>query len=89
NVGVDEINELSLHFGRGHSVKLHMGFLVIGCAVIGEITKEQSKSFKSSLNCTEYKKWVEARKSFKEHDELLSMDQADQKLENGPYKRPV
>ncbi|CAG8721155.1 9867_t:CDS:2, partial [Funneliformis mosseae] len=34
-----------------------------------------SKSFKSSLNRTEYKKWVEARKSFKEHDELLSKDQ--------------
>ncbi|CAG8710442.1 4652_t:CDS:2, partial [Funneliformis caledonium] len=40
NVGVDEINEieLSLHFRHDHLVKLHIGFLVIGCAVIGKIT---------------------------------------------------
>ena len=58
-----------------------------------QYTEEQferaSKSFKSSVNWAKYKEWVEAGKPFKEHDELLSIDQADQKLENGSYNRPV
>ncbi|PKY60932.1 hypothetical protein RhiirA4_485253 [Rhizophagus irregularis] len=57
-----------------------------------QYTEEQleraSKSFKSSVNWAKYKEWVEAGKPFKEHDELLSIDQADQKLENGFYNRP-
>ncbi|GBB86587.1 hypothetical protein RclHR1_00130028 [Rhizophagus clarus] len=49
-----------------------------------------SKNFKSSINWIKYKEWVEAGKPFKEHDELLSINQTDQKLENGSfYNRPV
>uniref|UniRef100_U9SKN4 Uncharacterized protein n=1 Tax=Rhizophagus irregularis (strain DAOM 181602 / DAOM 197198 / MUCL 43194) TaxID=747089 RepID=U9SKN4_RHIID len=54
-----------------------------------EQLKRASKSFKSSVNWAKYKEWVEAGKPFKEHNELLSIDQADQKLENSSYNRPV
>ncbi|CAB5184606.1 unnamed protein product [Rhizophagus irregularis] len=55
-----------------------------------QFTEEQlaraSKNIKSSVNWTEYDKWVKAGKPFVEHDELMFIDQ---KRENGTYRRPT
>ncbi|CAB5155640.1 hypothetical protein RhiirA5_361275 [Rhizophagus irregularis] len=55
-----------------------------------QFTKEQlaraSKSIKSSVNWTEYNKWVKAGKPFVEHDELMFIDQ---KRKNGSYRKPT
>ncbi|PKY46034.1 hypothetical protein RhiirA4_460785 [Rhizophagus irregularis] len=40
--------------------------------------EEASKNFKSSVNWTSYKKWIEDREPFVEHDEVIN----DLKLEN-------
>ena len=49
----------------------------------GELEKA-SKSFKSSVNWTEYNKWVEAGRPYEEHDEVLM----NLELKNGsPQKR--
>ena len=49
-----------------------------------EELEKASKSIKSSVNWTEYNKWVEAGRPFQEHDEIIM----NQKLENGsPHKR--
>ncbi|GBB85499.1 hypothetical protein RclHR1_01200013 [Rhizophagus clarus] len=49
-----------------------------------EELQEASKLIHSSVDWTEYNKWVEAGEPFKEHDELLPMNQ---KLENGSTQR--
>ncbi|PKK58754.1 hypothetical protein RhiirC2_795816 [Rhizophagus irregularis] len=53
-------------------------------------TEEQlaraSKSIKSSVNWTEYDKWVKAGKPFVEHDKLMFIDQ---KRKNGSYRKPT
>ncbi|PKY60666.1 hypothetical protein RhiirA4_412779 [Rhizophagus irregularis] len=49
-----------------------------------EELQEASRISHSSVNWTEYYKWVEAGEPFKEHDELMSMNQ---KLENGSTQR--
>lgn len=55
-----------------------------------QFTKQQlaraSKSIKSSVNWTEYNKWVKAGKPFVEHDELMFIDQ---KRKNGSYRKPT
>jgi hypothetical protein len=49
-----------------------------------EELEKVSKSFKSSVNWTEYNKWVKAGRPFQEHDEIIMK----QKLKNGsPHKR--
>ncbi|CAB4434912.1 unnamed protein product [Rhizophagus irregularis] len=49
-----------------------------------EELQEASKISHSSVNWTEYDKWVKAGEPFKEHDELISMNQ---KLENGSIQK--
>ncbi|RIA97629.1 hypothetical protein C1645_813871 [Glomus cerebriforme] len=49
-----------------------------------EELQEASRISHSSVNWTEYYKWVEAGEPFKEHDELMSMNQ---KLKNGSTQR--
>ena len=48
-----------------------------------EELEKASKSFKSSVNWTEYNKWVKAGRPFQEHDEIIM----NQKLENGSTQR--
>ncbi|GBC18715.2 hypothetical protein RhiirA5_394564 [Rhizophagus irregularis] len=50
-----------------------------------EQLEEVSKIFKSSVNWTSYKKWVEDGKPYEEHDELIGI----RKLENGSQRRPT
>jgi hypothetical protein len=49
--------------------------------------EEASKNFKSSVNWTSYKKWIEDGEPFVEHDEVIN----DLKLENGSgsQRRPA
>ncbi|GBC29306.2 hypothetical protein GLOIN_2v1488768 [Rhizophagus irregularis DAOM 181602=DAOM 197198] len=49
-----------------------------------EELQKASKISHSSVNWTEYNKWVKAGEPFKEHDELMSMNQ---KLKNGSTQR--
>ena len=51
-----------------------------------EEIEKASKSINSSVNWTEYDKWIKAGKPYQEHDELI----IDQKLENeSAHKRPA
>ena len=47
-----------------------------------EELEKASKSFKSSVNWTEYNKWVEVGRPFQEHEEIIM----NQKLENDSQK---